>query len=520
MSLGALSSPTAAVTVGDRPLTVDDVIAVAYHGSPCELSSAPALRARLESGPAILAERLAAGSRIYGVTTGYGDSVTTDISAAEIDQLSHNLVRYHGCGVGPPLSAEQSLAVVLVRAATFTAGYSGVRPEIVEGLLNLVCNRIAPVIPAQGSVGASGDLTPLSYVAAALIGEREVFYEGTRMPAAAALAACGLRPLRLAPKEGLALINGTAVMAALACFSLRRAHHLAHLACLVTAMVSDATLGNPAHFDPRIFDAKPHRGCREAGRLVRHALHGCQRPADLPRLQDRYSVRCAPHVIGVLLDVLPWCQQVVEVEINGANDNPLIDPVSGDLLHGGNFYGGHLVAALDQLKVALANVGELLERQLLLLCQPQTSHGLPANLSGAGGAHHGFKGAQITASALVAEALKLSLPASVFSRSTENHNQDKVSMGTIAARECLGVVELVGLTAAIVATAAAQGAQLRGLQECGDGSRLFTGWLREHVAFLDADRELDGDIERVAELLHKQALGEPASWNFGLGDHV
>jgi histidine ammonia-lyase len=517
MSVGAVKDAPAPVTVGDRPLTVDDVIEIAQHGACCELSSEPALRARLERGPAILAERLADGGRIYGVTTGYGDSVTTEISDEDIDRLSHILVQYHGCGVGPPLSVEHSLAVVLVRAATFVAGWSGVRPELVEGLLALVHNRIAPVIPAQGSVGASGDLTPLSYVAAALIGEREVFYEGRRMPAAEALAACGLRPLRLAPKEGLALINGTAVMAALACFSLRRARHLAHLACLVTAMVSDATLGNPAHFDERIFDAKPHRGCRDAGRLVRRALHGCHRPAELPRLQDRYSVRCAPHVIGVLLDVLPWCEQVVEVEINGANDNPLIDPVSGDLLHGGNFYGGHLVAALDQLKVAVANVGDLLERQLLLLCQPQTSHGLPANLSGAGGAHHGFKGAQITASALVAEALKLSLPASVFSRSTENHNQDKVSMGTLAARECLGVVELVGLTAAIVSTAAAQGAELRGLDACGDGCRSFTDWLRERVAFLNEDRELDRDIELVARLLTEQALGEPANWSFGAG---
>jgi histidine ammonia-lyase len=458
----------------------------------------------------MVARRVERGEKIYGVTTGYGDSVVNEIPPSQVDVLSELLVKYHGCGVGEPFSDDEALAVVLVRAATFVAGYSGVRIDVIERLLDLVAHRIAPVIPSLGSVGASGDLTPLSYVAAAVTGEREVHYRGEIVPGTIALERCGLKPIRLGPKEGLALLNGTAVMTALGCFAIQRARHLADLACTLTAMVSDATLGNPAHFDDRIFSAKPHPGCVAAALAVREGLAGGTRPDPLPRLQDRYSIRCAPHVIGVLLDTLPWCERVVEVEINGANDNPLVDPNTGEFLHGGNFYGGHLVAALDMLKAAVANVAELLERQLLLLCQPVTSNGLPVNLTGADdcvrASNHGFKGAQITASALVAELLKRAIPASLFSRSTENHNQDKVSMGTIAARECLEILDLTDLVAAICLIACAQAVELRGLGSCGTAARRAHEQLRAHVPFLREDRALDENIGRVRTMLADRAL--------------
>jgi histidine ammonia-lyase len=501
--------------LGERRLGVADVVEVARGRRGCVLSGDDGIRTGLGRGQAIVAERIARGERLYGITTGYGDSVVQEIPLEQVDTLSALLVRYHGCGVGEPFPAELALGMVLIRAATFSSGYSAVRVELIERLLDLVSHRIAPVIPGVGSVGASGDLTPLSYIAAVVSGEREVWYRGERMPARTALEACGLAPLTLAPKEGLALINGTAVMAALACFAIERARKFARLACTLTAMASDATVGNPAHFDPRIFAAKPHPGCVEVADLIRADLEGGSRPDPIPRLQDRYSIRCAPHVIGVLLDTLPWAERIVEIEINGANDNPLVDPESGEFLHGGNFYGGHLVAVLDTLKVAVANVAELLERQLLLLCQPSASNGLPVNLTGAAperrASHHGFKGAQITASAIVAEMLKLSMPASVFSRSTENHNQDKVSMGTIAGRDCLKILDQADLVGAISLIACAQAVELRGLDSCGVASRRMVEALRPHVSFVEDDRSLDVDIEALAAMIGDWELGATSS---------
>jgi histidine ammonia-lyase len=233
----------------------------------------------------------------------------------------------------------------------------------------------------------------------------------------------------------------------------------------------------------------------------------------VPRIQDRYSVRCAPHVIGVLVDALPWIRQTLEIEVNGANDNPLIDPDTGEVLHGGNFYGGHACFALDALKTAVANLADLVDRQMAQICNPDMSNGLPANLVGRTGsdsaAHHGFKAMQISTSALAAEALKLTMPASVFSRSTECHNQDKVSMGTIAARDCLRVLELTETTAAIATLALCQALDLRGGPRCVR-SRAVHAAVRARVGRVDADRRQDGDIARVLGLMRAGELAIPA----------
>jgi hypothetical protein len=258
-------------------------------------------------------------------------------------------------------------------------------------------------------------------------------------------------------------------MVALGCLAFAQARRLGRWCAALTAMASEALAGNPGHFDDRIFAAKPHPGQRACARWIREDLRpgaGEAARPDMPRIQDRYSVRCAPHVIGVLVDALPWIRQWLEIEINGANDNPLLDPETGDVLHGGNFYGGHACFALDALKTAVANLADLVDRQMAQICNPDMSNGLPANLVGRTGAdkaaHHGFKAMQISTSALAAEALKLTMPASVFSRSTECHNQDKVSMGTIAARDCLRVLELTETVAAIATLALCQAVDLRG----------------------------------------------------------
>jgi histidine ammonia-lyase len=261
--------------------------------------------------------------------------------------------------------------------------------------------------------------------------------------------------------------------------------------------------GNPAHFAAEIFELKPHRGTRRAAAWIRESLAGAA-PAAPARLQDRYSIRCAPHVIGVLLDALDFSRELLEIEINGVDDNPIIDPESGAVHHGGNFYGGHVAFVMDALKAAVASVADLLDRQLQLLCAPETSGGLPANLIH-GASHHGFKAMQISASALTAEALKLTLPAASFSRSTESHNQDKVSMGTLAARDALRVVELTETVAAIGLLASCQGAELR---EAKLPPRLamLLAVVRAEVPAVHEDRRQDLDIARVLTLLRSEAL--------------
>jgi histidine ammonia-lyase len=299
-------------------------------------------------------------------------------------------------------------------------------------------------------------------------------------------------------------------MAALCCLSHARASRLARLAASLTAMASDVMRGNKAHFDDRIFAAKPHAGQRAVAGWIRQDIAYEPSRRHEGRIQDRYSIRCSPHVVGVLVDALPWMGTWLETEINGANDNPLIDPETGEALHGGNFYGGHVCFVADAMKNAVANVADLLDRQLALLCSPATSNGLPENLGGRVGedraAHHGFKAMQIAASALCAEALKSTMPASVFSRSTECHNQDKVSMGTIAARDAVRVLELTETVAAIHTLALCQAVDLRDGEGCGPRSLAMRDAVRARVPRLEADRRQDGDIHAVLELLRTDAL--------------
>ena len=384
------------------------------------------------------------------------------------------------------------------------------RPIVLERLCELTNRRILPRIPEEGSVGASGDLTPLSYVASLLVGEREALVRGEVVEAADALASAWLaEPLELEPKESLALMNGTSVMTALACLAVERAARLARWACSLTAMTVRAIAGNPRHFDRAIFELKPHPGTRRAAAWIRDDLEPVAGLEPL-RLQDVYSVRCAPHVIGVLLDALAFATQAVEIELNSVNDNPIIDPDTGAVLHGGNFYGGHVAFAMDGLKSAVASVADLLDRQMQLLCAPATSGGLPENLTPNGGGNHGFKAMGISTSALTAEALKLTMPAAAFSRSTESHNQDKVSMGTIAARDCRRILELTETVAAILLLADSQALELRGDAAAGRALELRE-LVRREVPALVADRRQDRDIERVLALYRAGELRIDAS---------
>jgi histidine ammonia-lyase len=493
--------------------SVEDIVALAEKSAAASLSPAPEFRRLIARGADFLDRRLAEDGVIYGVTTGFGDSCTVAIEPELIAELPRHLYTFHGCGLGAHFTSSETRAVIATRLTSLCKGFSGVSIDLLEQLVDLLRHDVLPAIPCEGSVGASGDLTPLSYLAAVLCGEGEVLRAGATVPAAAVLADAGIIPLQLRPKEALAIMNGTAVMTALACLNHVRADYLTRLATRITALASFALDGNAEHFDETLFSVKPHPGQQAVAGWLRQDLPVQQSATDGKRLQDRYSIRCAPHVIGVLTDALPWLRSYIENELNSANDNPIIDATGERVLHGGHFYGGHIAFAMDSMKNAVANLADLLDRQMALLVDSRYSNGLPANLSGVAGAraaiNHGLKALQISVSAWTAEALKLTMPASVFSRSTECHNQDKVSMGTIAARDCTRVLELTEQVAAGLLITVRQAVWLRlRLNASALPSALLQGMidaLGADIAVIEEDRRLQPDLRLLLERIHGRA---------------
>ncbi|MGW3950957.1 HAL/PAL/TAL family ammonia-lyase [Streptomyces sp. NPDC004752] len=526
----------AGVSLDGRSLTLADVVRLArppQGGAPTAAVLGPEARAAAEASVALRDRLIADRKPVYGVTTGFGDSVTSQISPERAAHLQRNLIRYHLNGTGPDAPPDVVRATLLIRANALARGNSGIRSEVIDRLLTHLAADILPRVPERGSLGASGDLVPLCYVASVLLGDGDVHWGKRTLPAAEAQAEAGLTPLTLQAKEGLALINGTSFTSAFAVLAAHDASTLAGAAEIVTAFVSEALLGNASHFAAFLHEAKPHPGQLGVAERLRRLTEGSHLSttyeeilaATAPltgdhrhlerRIQDHYSVRCAPHVIGVLHDTLDWAGRWLTTEINASTDNPLFSVDDEQVHHGGNFYAGHVAQAMDSVKVATASVADLLDRQLALLVDPKFSAGLPANLvppslSGEAGLHHGFKGMQIAASAITAEALKTAGPASVFSRSTEAHNQDKVSMGTIAARDARTINELTGQVAAIALLAGAQALDLRGAEHAAPAVRRVHRLLRAHVPFTDGDRRMDGDIAAVHDLILDGSLARAA----------
>lgn len=502
------------VTFGEQPLTIEQVVALSQRDARAQLQNDAAYREKIAKGARFLDTLLDKEGVIYGVTTGYGDSCVVAVPLHQVEALPKHLFTFHGCGLGKLLDEASTRAVLAARLQSLCHGVSGVRVELLERLQAFLEHDVLPLIPEEGSVGASGDLTPLSYVAATLSGEREVMYKGERRSAAEVHAELGWTPLVLRPKEALALMNGTAVMTALACLAYSRADYLLQLATRITALNVVALEGNPEHFDERLFAAKPHPGQTQVAAWLREDLAVAEPLPPLHRLQDRYSLRCAPHVLGVLADSLGLLRQFIEIELNSANDNPLFDAETERTLHGGHFYGGHIAFAMDSLKNLVGNVADLLDRQLALLVDTRYNHGLPSNLSGAPAEtamiNHGFKAVQIGTSAWTAEALKNTLPASVFSRSTECHNQDKVSMGTIAARDALRSLELTEQVAAATLLAANQGVWLRERAGKTDIPAPLAA-MREQLAVdfppVIEDRALEGELRLCLERIRSRHWG-------------
>lgn len=502
------------VEFGASPITIEEVVSIANGAGVVTLTDDQNQLNKIQASAKFLDDLWREDGVIYGVTTGYGDSCTVTVPAHLVEELPIHLTRFHGCGMGRYFDETYGRAILAARTVSLVQGFSGVRLELLQTLIEMMNRGIVPVVPEEGSVGASGDLTPLSYVAAALMGEREVYYKGKKIPAKEAFDAEGLATLHLKPKEGLAIMNGTAVMTAVACMAYSRAEYLSELVTKITSMATVALKGNANHFDEKLFSVKPHPGQGEVARRIRSDLKSNVVARNSNRLQDRYSIRCAPHIIGVLEDSFPWMRQFIETELNSANDNPIIDGEGEHLLHGGHFYGGHIAFVMDSMKNAVANLADLLDRQMALLMDTKFNNGLPSNLSGAtpdrAMINHGFKAVQIGCSSWAAEALKNTMPASVFSRSTECHNQDKVSMGTIAARDCIRVLELTEQIAAAQLLAVTQALYLRKNDADFDQAAITPSLekmyssVREFFDILDEDRPLEQVLRQTVQYIRER----------------
>ncbi len=507
---------TKEVTIDRNPLTLEEIIAVARGKALVKLSRERSFRERIRRSEAMLHSAIRDEIPIYGVNTGYGKSCGKRLTQDQV--LKHrkdNLIRFHGCGTGEPIGVEATRAAMLCRLLCLSRGYSGVSFGLLEQLAAFLNHRITPVVPGEGSVGASGDLTPMSYVAAALTGKREVFYRGKRMPAARALKLSGLAPYAFAPKEAISMLNGTSTMTGIAILAVDRADRILRAGISATALTVHALKGKALHFHPTIGEAKPFPGQVHVARRLTELLQTRKHIADIESqaredLQDPYSIRCAPQIIGVLSDALTWIRQWVETEANSANDNPIFDPETGQPLMSGNFYGGHMAFAMDALKAALASVADMCDRQVALLVDPLFNRGLPADLVRVAEEffvfHHGFKAMSLSTSALAAEALKLTMPAASFSRSTESHNQDKVSMGTIAARDAERICTLTERVLAIHLLAAVQGCEIRGNLDVRPKLLVLVQQIRSLSEAVLEDREMDGDIERLARSIAESEL--------------
>lgn len=494
-----------ALTLTGNDLSLSDLQAVAA-GALVQFSDSAVLA--MLASRAVVDGAVARGEVVYGVNTGFGNFADVRIGATDLEALQRNLVRSHAAGVGPTLPIPETRALMVLRANVLAKGYSGARVETAQLLIDCLNRGIHPHVPEQGSVGASGDLAPLAHVALLLIGEGSCDVAGRTMKAADALAAALLKPVTLAAKEGLALINGTQLMTGIAGLALLEAETLARTADVVAAMTVDALLGTDVAFDPRIHAARPHAGQAASARNLRRLLAGSalrESHRNCGRVQDAYSLRCAPQVHGAARDALAFVRRTVEIEMNSATDNPMVFADDSVLLSGGNFHGEPVAMAADFLAIAAAELGGISERRIERLVNPTLS-GLPAFLTEDGGLRSGFMMAHVTAAALASENKSLAHPASVDSITTSANKEDHVSMGPIAARKARSVVTNVRRILAIEALAAAQGIEFHRPLKTSAALENVHAVLRSAVPRYDADRIMGPEIEAAAELVRDGAL--------------
>jgi len=489
-----------------QSLTIDQVVAVAREHAPIVVQEEAWEKVR--SSRNMVEDMLQTGKVVYGITTGFGKFSDILISAEDVSRLQENLIMSHACGMGEPYPAEVVRAMMVLRINALTKGYSGIREETLRLLVEM-CNRgVHPIIPQQGSLGASGDLAPLAHMVLVMIGKGEAEYQGTRMPGAAALQAAGLAPVQLHAKEGLALINGTQAMTALLCLALYDARQLMENAEVIAAMTIEALRGIPKAFDPQLHLVRPHPGQQESARKLLQHLTGSERTSEQGelRVQDPYSLRCIPQVHGATRDTLEYVWQAVERECNSVTDNPVLFTETGDVISGGNFHGQPMALVADFLAIAVAELANISERRIERLVNPQLS-GLPGFLTEQGGLHSGFMITQYVAASIVSENKVLCHPASVDSIPSSANQEDHVSMGTTAARKLRTVVENSRKVLAIEALAAAQAIDF-GAGKLGAGTERAYDAVRQKVSRLTEDREMYIDLEKAEQLLRNGLLAE------------
>jgi histidine ammonia-lyase len=488
-----------------QSLTLEQVAAVARGEERVALGRGA--RERMGASREVVERIVGEGRVVYGVNTGFGKLSDIRIAPGELVDLQLNLVRSHACGVGRPLSEEETRALMLLRANVLAVGLSGARAVVAETLVEMLERGVCPVVPEKGSVGASGDLAPLAHLALACIGEGEALFRGERMAGGEALRRAGVEPLRLEAKEGLALLNGTQALTGVGALALARAEGAARAADVAGAMTLEALKGTPVAFDERIHRARPHRGQLEVAERLRGLLADSEiRASHLendPRVQDAYSLRCMPQVHGAVRDALRHARTSVEVETGAATDNPLVFAGTGELISGGNFHGAPLALAFDYAGIALTSLGNICERRVERLVNPDMSEGLPAFLTRHPGVSSGFMVAQIAAVALLNECKVLAHPASADNLPTDGGKEDHVSMGMTAATKLRSIVENVEHVVAIELLAAAQGLEYRAPLRPGRGVALAHERVRAHVPPLERDRPLAPDFETIAAAVRR-----------------
>jgi histidine ammonia-lyase len=495
-------------------LSIDDVVAIA-RGAPARIG--PGARARIEASRAVVDAAVESGAVVYGVTTGFGSLADVRLTAEHTSALQHGLIRSHAVAVGNELSFEEVRAMLALRAHVLALGHSGVRMEVAERFVELLTHGILPIVPEQGSLGASGDLAPLAHLALGAIGEGSVRVRrpgggssSDPLRAAAALEEVGLAPITLEAKEGLALINGTQGMTAIGALTVARARTLAKSADIAAALTIEAMLGTDQAFDPRVVGLRPHPGQLAAARNLMRLLDGSELLASHRHsdhiVQDAYSIRCAPQVHGAFRDVVANTAATIEIELGSVSDNPIVVTEDGEILSCGNFHGQPVAHACDSLAAAAVGLGSISERRLYRLLDPKTSNGLAPFLVGEAGVNSGFMVCQYTAASLVSESKSMAHPAAVDSITSSAGQEDHVSMGMIAARHARECVRNAEMVIAFEVLAAAQACDLRAPLRPARGGRAALAAVRRHVDHLDHDRELKPDVDAAIDLVSSGEL--------------
>lgn len=487
----------------DRHLTAQIVATIALD-SKIKVALSPIARKKVQASRKTVENMVREKRVVYGVTTGFGNFKNKFISPEDAEELQKNLIRSHAAGVGEPFSKEIVRAALIVRLNSLSQGYSGVRLELLDLLVEIINRNIVPLTPSQGSVGSSGDLAPLSHMGLLLMGEGEAYFDNTLMSGKSALEKAGLKPITFAAKEGLAWNNGTSVMTGVAALGITRAKHLIELADLSCALTAEALCATKNAFDARVHAIRPHPGQIKAAENIRKYIKGSKLIDSIPnRIQDAYSIRCSPQVHGAIRDAIAYVDAVIERELNAATDNPLIFSKEDEALSGGNFHGEPIAIAMDTFGIAIAELADISERRTAKLVDSSTSEGLPMFLIAGekAGLHSGFMIPQYTAAALVSENKVLAHPASVDSIPTSANQEDHVSMGTIAARKAIKILENSENVIAIEFFAAAQGVDFRNPQKLGNGTKNIYSKIRKVVTYLTKDREMANDIAKVRQLV-------------------